>query len=258
MSQLDLSVAADVSSRHISFLESGRSNPSEIMVLRLMTALDVPLREQNQALAAAGFSPRFPEPELREVAPAVEQALTRMLEQQEPYPLTVLSVDYDIVRHNRAADALFRLFAADPTHLPDPLNLFCLMFDPRLARPFVQDWEGVGHRMLARLHRESLQHRGDDRLVALLDRVLRYPGVPPDWQRPDFTVHSGSTLEIRLRRGDLTVGFLTTLTVFSAPMEVTLEEMRIESYFPLDEETRATCERWATAPAAVPHPGRIT
>lgn len=215
------------------------------MVLRLLTALDVPLRDQNQALVAAGFQARFPEQPLAQTAPAVEQALAQMMEQQEPYPLTVLSTDYDVVRLNRGAGELFHRFVAEPTHLPSPLNLFSLLFDPQLTRPFVQDWESVGHRMLARLHRESLQHRGDERLAALLDRVLSYPQVPSAWRRPDFTTQPGSTLEIRLRRDDLAVGFLTTLTVFSAPMDVTLDELRIESYFPLDDESRTACQRWA-------------
>jgi transcriptional regulator with XRE-family HTH domain len=247
ISQLDLALTAGVSSRHVSFLESGRSKPSEAMVLRLMVALDVPLREQNQILLAAGFTARFPEPGLDEVAPAVEHAISRMMQQQEPYPLTVLSGGYDIVRSNRAAGALFAHFVAEPARLPTPLNMFSLLFDPSLVRPFVTDWAHVGHQMIARLHREALQHRTDDRLRALIQRTLAYPDVPSGWRRPDFSAHCGSTLEIQLCRGDLRLGFLTTITMFSAPQQVTLDELRIESYFPLDEATRSTCTRMALA-----------
>jgi transcriptional regulator with XRE-family HTH domain len=250
LSQLDLALAADVSTRHVSFLESGRSKPSEEMVLRLMAALAVPLRDQNQVLLAAGFTARFPESSPHEIAPAIDDAITRMLHQQEPYPLTVLSADYDLVRTNRAASALFRHFVAEPARLSTPLNMFSLLFDPRQARPYVTNWEQVGHHMLTRLHRESLQQRADTRLSLLLQRTLSYPGVPAAWHRPDFAADCGSTLEIRLRRDDLTVGFFTTVTVFSAPQQVTLDEFRIEGYFPLDDQTRAVCRRFATAPTA--------
>src|SRR5205814_7717868 len=136
-------------------------------------------------------------------------------------------------------------FVAEPARLPTPLNMFSLLFDPHLVRPFVTDWAHVGQRMIGRLHRETLQGRPDDRLRALIQRTLAYPDVPPDWRRPDFSAHGGSTLEIQLCRGDLRVGFLTTITMFSAPQQVTLDELRIESYFPLDEATRSTCTRLA-------------
>lgn len=244
-SQLDFSLEADVSARHLSFLESGRAEPSEEMVLQLMAALDVPLREQNQMLRAAGFDARFPEPELSALAPAVEQAIARMMQQQEPYPLTVLSVESDILRSNKSAQAIFEAFIAEPAQLPSVLNMFSLMFDPRFIRPFVVDWENVARGMLSRLQRESLQRRGDARLSALLDRIYAYPGVPREWRQPDFSTQSEATLTLWFRRAELTVGFFTTLTVFSAPQQVTLEELRIESCFPLDDETRRTCERLA-------------
>ncbi len=239
LSQLDLALAADVSARHVSFLESGRSRPGEAMVERLMAALDVPLRGRNEALLAAGYPARYPEPALPDVEPAVEDAIARMMAQQEPFPLTVLSAGYDVLRANHAAGALFSRFVPA---LDEPLNMFSLVFDPTLARPFISDWEGVARRLLARLHRELLRQPGDPTLRALLDRVLAYPGVPARWQHPDLSEECGSTLELRLRRGGLEVGFLTTVTVFSAPRQVTLDELRIESYFPLDAATTAVCE----------------
>jgi transcriptional regulator with XRE-family HTH domain len=245
-SQAELAVAARVSTRHLSFLETGRAKPSEEMVLRLVDALGVPLRDQNDMLRTADFAPRYAEPKLSEVSSGVEWALERMLQQQEPYPLTVLSVDYDIVRSNRAASRVFGEFVAVPSRLSEPLNMYTLLFDPYLVRPFVQDWPRVAHMMVARLHREAFQHRGDERLVRLLDRVLRYPKVPAEWRQPDFSVEMESTMAIRLQRGDLQLGFLTTLTNFSAPLLVTLQELRIESYFPLDAQTQAACERIAS------------
>jgi transcriptional regulator with XRE-family HTH domain len=244
-SQLDLALTAGVSARHISFLEAGRATPSADMVLRLMAALNVPLRNQNEVLQAAGFEPRFPEPELGAISPAVDWAVERMLQQQEPYPLALLAADYRIVRRNGAASRLFELFSQDPVRAGEPLDMFSLLFDPALARPFVVEWEQLASKMLARLHRELLHSGGDSRLSALLDRTLRFPGVNAQWRRPDLSTGIDSTLEVWLRRADLRVGFMTTITVFSAPRLVTLEELRIESYFPLDEATRSACERLA-------------
>lgn len=245
LSQLDLALTAGVSARHVSFLESGRAKPSADMVLRLMSVLGVSLRDQNEALCVAGHPPCFPEPDLHAISPEVDWAIDRMLLQQEPYPLTVLSPDYRILRRNKAAAALFELFIAEPARWTEPLDMFSLVFDPAGARPFVVDWHRVAHHMLARLHREALQRPGDARLSELLHRAMKYPGMEDEWRRPDFGSELGSTLNIRLRRRDLALGFMTTVTTFVASRLVTLEEVRIESYFPLDAETREACDRVA-------------
>lgn len=246
MSQLELALEAEVSPRHLSFLESGRSQPSAEMVLRLFAALAVPLRDQNQALRAAGLPPRFPEEETLTLPPAIEAALAQMMAQQEPFPLTVLSADATILRSNQAARTLFGAFIAEPQHLPDPLDMYTLMFDPRLMRPFVQDWPALGRSMVSRLHREALARGGDERLTARLEQVFGWPGVPRAWRQPDFSTEAEAevqpTLTVRYQRGDLRVGFLVAVTVFSAPQRVALDELRIESCFPLDAETRAVCE----------------
>lgn len=244
-SQLDLAMAADVSARHVSFLESGRAQPSEQMVLRLMAVLEVPLREQNYLLQAAGFAPRFADAALEAVASPVAWAIERMLQQQEPYPLVLLSPDYRILRSNQAAGRLFGRMVAQPDRLPQPLDMYSLLFDPALVRPYVVEWERLARMMVARLHREVLRAPRDTALEDLLARVFQYPGVPTAWRQPDFGADSETTLSIRLKRDDLNLGFLTTLTAFSAPQAVTLQELRIESYFPLDETTRLACERLA-------------
>ncbi|MEO8151998.1 MAG: helix-turn-helix transcriptional regulator [Rhizobacter sp.] len=249
-SQLDLALTAGVSARHISFLESGRAKPSAEMVLRLMSVLDVPLRDQNEALCVAGHAPRFPEPELHAISPEIDWAIERMLTQQEPYPLVVLSPDYRILKRNAAAGRVFECFIADPARRIEPLDMFAWVFDPALARPFVADWPRVAHHMLTRLHREALQNPGDARRSVLLERVMRYPDVKEEWRRPDFGAALGSSLSVCLRRGELAMGFMTTLTTFAEPRLVTLEELRIESYFPLDSATRDTCERLAKHGAA--------
>jgi transcriptional regulator with XRE-family HTH domain len=248
-SQLDLALLADVSARHLSCLETGRARPSEAMVLRLMAALGAPLRDQNEALRAAGFADRFPEPGLDAISPAIDAAMARMLRQQEPFPLTLLSADYRVLRHNRAAARVFGCFVAEPAHLAAGLvsgiDMFTLLFDPALAQPFVEDWPALAGRMLARLHRETLHSGGDARLSGLLDRALRFPQVRDEWRQPDFSAPVHSTLNVWLRRGEMRAGFFTTLTAFSSPGNVTLDELRIESYFSLDDTTLRFCEQLA-------------
>jgi hypothetical protein len=141
--------------------------------------------------------------------------------------------------------ALMPRFVAEPAALTARPNVFAGLFDPRLARPFVADWERVAHAFLARLHRQTLARPDDAALGALLRSLFEYPGVPESWRQPDFSVPSEPVLTLRLKRGDLEVAFLTTLTVFNAPQNVTLEEIAIESYFPLDEATDRVCRRIA-------------
>lgn len=242
MSQLDLALAAEVSGRHVSFLETGRSRPSREMILRLASTLDVPLREQNAMLRAAGLDEAFPDPGPdAPFPPAVERAIERMMAQHEPFPLVVFDRKYDIVRLNGGASRLLPRFVADPAALEPPLNAMALLFDPRGVRPYVEDWPQAARAMVARLHREVLASGGDAELGALLHRLLEFPGVPASWRQPDLGVPSEPTLTVRFRRDDTRVSFLTTVTTFSAPQNVALEELHLESWFPLDEETAAAC-----------------
>lgn len=245
LSQLDLSVESGVTARHLSFLETGRAKPSEEMVLRLMALLRVPLRDQNHALRAAGFEPRFDEPALDELSAEVNAALDQMLKQHEPYPMTVVAMDGAIVRMNAAAPKVFGAFFLDPGALPEPPDMLSMLFDPRLMRPFVVDWPVLAQQLVSRLHRERLERSGDERVASTLERALAFPGVPQAWRRPDFSREVTPSMTVRLQRDDLRVGFLVTVTTFSAPQQVTLEELRIEAAFPLDDETRAVCARLA-------------
>ena len=244
LSQLDLGLAADVSPRHISFLETGRAKPSREMVLTLAATLDVPLREQNTMLSAAGFQPEFEETPLGpNTRGPIERVINRMLEKHEPYPMIVMDSGYDLIKSNRSAQRLIALFIADPSAAKPPLNLYEMLFHPALARPFVQDWETLAHQMLARINRESLLRPYNARLVGLLEKLLGFPGVPEHWRVPDYALTSEPFLLLRMRRADHTLSFLTILTTFSAPQNITAQEVLIETLFPADEETEASCQQ---------------
>ncbi len=249
LSQLDLAITAEMSPRHLSFLETGRSRPSPEMVLRLAAALDVPLREQNELLAAAEHPPHFPESDTASLPPAIDRVLARMCEQQEPYPLIVVDSAYDVVRTNRAGQALLSRFVKELDAIGHPLNLFDLTFDHRLSRPFIVDWEQAARDLLARLHREVLLHPGDPRRADLLARVLAMPDVPKLWRAPDFGRGQDPVLSIQLARDGVCLSFITVVTAFSSPHTVTLDELRIEAWFPGDDATAAFCAAIAATEA---------
>jgi len=239
LSQLDLAATAEVSSRHLSFLEIGRAKPSREMVLKLAATLDVPLRDRNTLLREAGFAAHFPEPTLDALQdPAIEHALERMLEQQEPYPMILLDRTYEVLRINQAARRFFGVVIKDGLV---GLNALDVLFDPGILRPFVVDWQTVGLEVVLRLQRETLFNPHDRRLGELLERLLKYPDVPQEWQRPDFSRSTAPAVNLRFRFGEQELGFVTTMTRFHAPHNVTLDELQIESYFPQDEATQQLC-----------------
>lgn len=214
------------------------------MVRRLGATLDIPLRDQNVMLDAAGFAREFAEPSFEDGLPEpVSKAIDRMMQQQEPFPLVAMNPRYDVLRSNRGAQALLRRIVLDPARLTQPVNLLRMLFDPHLARSFVCDWQRVAGSLLSRLHREVLSRPGNGEMAALLRELLAFPDVPESLRHPDFSTPSEAVLAFRLERGDLELAFLTTMTVFNAPQDVTLEEVRLESYVPLDEATQKACER---------------
>lgn len=242
LSQLDLALAADVSARHISFLETGRAKPSKEMVLTLSANLNIPLRDQNSLLSAAGFDNQFDEEDLDSAKLiAIDNALSYMLKSHEPFPMVVMDASYNLVASNKSASKILELFVLNPLALTDKVNLLEMIFHPELCRPFVGSWEKTAHMMLARLHRESLEKRHDERLQDLLKKILSLPDVPNSWRQPDFSDEFYPTSTLTLRKDDLRLSFLMTMTCFSSPKSVTVEELMIESYFPLDEETKNAC-----------------
>lgn len=243
LSQLDLSIAADVSSRHISFLETGRSVPSAEMVLRLATALDVPLRHVDAMLAAAGHDAVDDDPRPDDaLPPSIAHAVATMARHHEPFPLVVVDRTYRVLEANAGARAVIGGALADPVvATADGLDLARVTFDPAGARDAVRNFEEVGRALLWRIQREVLAEPDDGPLAALLDELLAMPTVAEDWRRVDLAAPSPPALEIHLLVHGRELRFLTTVTAFQAPQAVLVDELRIETWFPVDDATAEQC-----------------
>lgn len=248
LSQLDLAIASDVSARHLSFLETGRSTPSAQMVLRLGAALGVPLRHVNAMLSAAGHPPVYPEAG-DDLPPVVVEALDLLKTHHEPYPLVLMDRAYNVRDLNRGALAVFAaiLGLALPAELEPAeiaalqLNLARASFDPEGAQPYLVNFAELGRALLWRIQREVLSDPEDGQLRALLDEILAMPTVDPDWREVDLAVRSDPTVVVHLRRGPLELRFLTMITAFQAPQNIAVEELRVETWLPYDEATRLAC-----------------
>ena len=242
LSQLSLAVDAEISTRHLSFIETGRSQPSREMVLLLARALDVPPRGRNDLLAAAGYAPVYRETALDAPQMAdVKRALDFTLRQQEPFPALVVDGHWNLLMSNQGAQRLMARFvsAEGVAAVPGPPNAMRLFYHPRGMRPYIVNWEATAAALIQWLHRDVLSGLGGAETRKLLDELLSYPGVPPRWRTLDLDVSTAPFLAIEFRRGDLNLRFFSTLTSLGTPHDITLQELRIESFFPADEATEA-------------------
>jgi transcriptional regulator with XRE-family HTH domain len=245
MSQLALANEAAVSPRHVCFLETGRAKPSREMVLHLADTLSVPLRERNALLMAAGYAPMFRESSLD--APqlaSVRAAIDAILAKQEPYPAVVMNRGWDIVATNQAAARLFGMLLGRRA-APDVANVLRLMFHPDGLRPYVTNWEAVARALVQRLHREAIGGVLDDGARKLLAEILDYPGVPTSWRTLDLGPALLPVLPVSFQHGALRFDFFSAVTVLGTPQDITLQELRIESFFPADAATAAAARRLA-------------
>ncbi len=234
-SQLDLSLDTGVSQRHLSFVESGRSVPSRDLLSIVSDALNIPLRERNALLLAAGYAPAYTDRSLDDKQMAVvTHAIDRVLRQHEPHPALVLDRYWNVIRTNDAAPRFFASFI-DLEARPRPRNLLDLMFDPCGMRPFVEDWEKVAAGLLQRVRREALGQVVDTGIKALLDRLKTYPGVSA--LKPLLTSQS-PVLPITFRRGDERFSYFSLITTVGTPQCITAQELRIECMFPWNAEER--------------------
>jgi transcriptional regulator with XRE-family HTH domain len=230
LSQFDLSLQADVSTRHLSYVETGKSKPSRDFVLHLAEHLDVPLRGRNDLLVAAGFAPLYSQTELTDpVMQQVNHALDLVLAHQEPFPAFVVDRGWDLVRANEGA--LVLLEGVDPALMP---NIMRLTLHPDGLAPRVLDFEVLAGHLVSRLRRQ-VALTGDDVLAELVEELVTYPRVPA--QEP-WTDHPGVVLPVRIRSSKGELSFFTTAATFGTASDVTLSELTVECFFPADDATR--------------------
>jgi hypothetical protein len=215
------------------------------MIVLLANALEIPLRERNALLLAAGFAPLYREAKLDapELA-AVRSALDAILHQQEPFPAVVMNRHWDIVETNAAASRFFG-FLLGGANVAEPANVLRLMLSPRGLRPFVTNWESAAEALIGRVYREAVGGVPDEKLADLLSEVLSYPDVQAGWRQPDMGASLLPVVPIRFAKDGLVFNFFSAVTTLGTPQDVTLQEVRIESFFPLDSTTRRHAEELA-------------
>lgn len=244
LSQLDLALAADVSARHISYVETGKAQPSREMVVRLADTLEMPLRERNALLVAAGYAAQYPETALTAPELArIHRAIDFILAQQEPYPAFVIDRRWDILMANGAAQRVNH-FLLDGRTSPHA-NMLRHVFDPDDLRAALVNWEEVAGDLIRHLHNEIAAAPADTAARALLDEALAYPDVPQRWRIREPGVTPSPLLTTVFRRGEQELRFFSSITTFAAPRDITLDELRIECCFPMDDSTATFCRKLA-------------
>lgn len=242
LSQLDLATQADISQRHLSFIESGRAQPSREMILQLAQTLELPLREQNRLLLSAGFAGIYPQRALGSVdMRPVNQALQLLLQHHEPYPAIVVDRAWNLVSANAAMGRVLGLLG-DPAQLwqrvcPDGRpNVLKLSFHPEGLRRHMVNFEEVGAPLLARTAREALEHPA---VQAVLEEVLRYPDLPKKLRNLPLETDSLPVIATHFRLNGMNLRLFTMMSTFGTPLDVTTDELRVEQMFPADAESEA-------------------
>jgi len=240
-SQIELSLDAGISQRHLSFIEIGRSVPSRETLIGIATALDIPLRDRNALLLAAGYAPIYAETDwdagqMR----SVTGALKRMLRQHDPFPAVVMDRYWNVLIANESAPRFFSGFV-DMASRPKPRNLLHLMFDPAGMRPFIANWDQVASSLIERVHREAVGRVVDEKCQDLVAALLAYPGAKPEWRTPRSASAASElpVIPMDFIKDGATLSYFSMLTTVATPQTVVAQELRIESLFPMDEATEA-------------------
>jgi transcriptional regulator with XRE-family HTH domain len=257
--QLDLSIETGVSQRHISFIESGRSNPSRQTLLEIAQALDVPLRERNTILLSAGYAPVYSEAAWNSVQmQSVTKALERILHQHEPFPALVMDRYWNVLMTNDSAPRFFNCFI-DMSRRKSPRNMLHLMFDPDGMRPFVENWDSVASSLIHRVRTEATGRVIDEKTKELLAALLAYPDARPGPNPGAARVRDQSRhgrsgpgdqgnqapgsapilpmIPLSFRKAETVLNYFSLVTTVGTPQAIAAQELRIESMFPADEET---------------------
>lgn len=251
VSQLELAGRAEISQRHLSFLELGRASPSREMVLRLAEALGVPLRQHNALLLAAGFAPAWREtalgaPELAQIARAVDY----MLAQQEPFPAVAVDRHWNLLKANAAAVRLVE-FLVGPLAPGAPVNLADALVAPDVLRPYLQNWTQVVRYFIRSVESDAATD-GSEETNALLDRLLAYEGVHAVMTGVADEQASAPVLPMHFKKGGAALVLFTTIATLGTPRDVTAQELRVESFFPADDATAEILRGWAAEKVKAP------
>jgi transcriptional regulator with XRE-family HTH domain len=243
LSQLDFSVEAEISSKHLSFLETGRSQPSREMLLHLAELLEVPLRERNTLLVAAGFAPMFAERPLSDPAlQSARAAVELVLKGHEPYPALAIDRHWTLLAANRAVAPM--LTGVSAALLQPPLNVLRLSLHPDGMAPRIVNLAQWRAHLFARLRRQ-IELSADAVLVALLAELSDYPAETSDVRDAEGVSTGAFVVPLRLATPAGVLSFISTTTVFGTPIDVTLSELALESFFPADAATVAALRHLA-------------
>ena len=245
LTQIELAVDANVSARHLCFLETGRSQPSREMVQLLGSALDLPLEERNALHVAAGFVPPYGDKGLAaDNLQPVQQALDFMLRQQEPYPGIVVDGRWDVRMRNQGSARLLKPFR-DSYQMEAGIadNAMHVVFHPKGLRPFIVNWEEFAGQMMQILHRDVAQ--GSRAAARLFDEIMAYPGLPAGWRHPRQASAASPVMMIHLAKGDFRLAFFSTFTTLAMPTDAALQQIKIECFFPADDATAEIARQMA-------------
>lgn len=246
LSQLELALAAEVSQRHLSFLESGRSKPGRSVAARLATALELAPEAANALMAEAGFAPLFPVRAMSDpVMAPLRSAAAHVLQGHLPYPAVLVDTVGDVLDANTAFDAVLSLFG-DPaelwarTHAGKPRNLYRLTLHPAGTADALENFDEVAQATLQRIVREA---QAGARSTALVEEIVRWETIDPDWARPNWGPPPAPIIAERYKIGHETLRVFAVTTRLGAAMDAVAGGLRVESYFPADDKTRNVMER---------------
>ena len=243
LSQLDLASAAGVSARHLSFIETGRARPSREMVLHLAEELDVPLRERNTLLVAAGFAPVYRERRIDapEMEP-VRDAIDALLQSHEPYPAIVVDRLWNLVSANSMSWVLVE--GVHPDLLEPPLNVLRVTLHPKGLAPRIRNLDEVSAHTLTRLRRQY-HLTGDQDMADLYDELSSYPGLSTDMPPAEIEGPGAVVLPVVYEARGEELALFSTVATFGTAVDITLAELMIESFFPADRRTADLLRQWS-------------
>jgi len=257
-SQIELSLDSGISQRHVSFIESGRSCPSRETLIAIAEALDIPLRDRNTLLLAAGFAPIYSEAAWNaSEMQSLTQAIQRVLRQYDPFPAMVMDRYWNVLLTNESAPRFFNSFI-DMAARKGPRNLLHLMFDPHGMRPFVKDWETVARSLIQRAYRESVGRVVDEKTKQLLAHLQAYPGVDAEWRSPAVSsiAPMPAVMTYSFVWKEKVLNYFSMITTVGSPTAVAAQELRIECMFPSDPATEISHAEVMAAARSVGQPTR--